>query len=60
MTYSLTGRTALVTGNSAGLGKSIGMALGKAGARVPINFANNRDRAEQALAEYSQNLQQEG
>ena len=52
MTYSLTGRTALVTGNSAGLGKSIGMALGKAGARVPINFANNRDRAEQALAEY--------
>jgi 3-oxoacyl-[acyl-carrier protein] reductase len=52
MTFSLAGRTALVTGNSTGLGKAIGLVLGAAGAKVPINFANNRSRAEQALTEY--------
>lgn len=52
MSFSLAGRTALVTGNSTGLGKAIGLALGRAGAKVPVNFANNRARAEQALAEY--------
>ena len=52
MSYSLDGRVALVTGNSTGLGKAIGMALGLAGASVPVNFANNRERAEQALEEY--------
>ena len=52
MTFSLSGRTAFVTGNSTGLGKAIGLALGAAGAKVPVNFANNRSRAEQALAEY--------
>ncbi|MFO0529481.1 MAG: SDR family NAD(P)-dependent oxidoreductase, partial [Planctomycetota bacterium] len=41
-----------VTGNSTGLGKAIGLALGLAGAKVPVNFANNRQRAEQTLAEY--------
>jgi len=34
------------------LGKAIGLTLGKAGAKVPVNFSNNRQRAEQALAEY--------
>ena len=52
MEISLKGRIALVTGNSAGLGKAIGMSLGQAGAIVPVNFANNRERAEVALAEY--------
>ena len=52
MEFSLKGRTALVTGNSAGLGKAIGLALGMAGATVPVNFANNRERAGRALAEY--------
>lgn len=52
MSFSLAGRTALVTGNSTGLGKAIGLALGLAGAKVPVNFANNRQRAEQTLAEY--------
>ena len=42
MEFSLKGRTALVTGNSAGLGKAIGLALGKAGAQVPVNFTNNQ------------------
>lgn len=52
MSFSLAGHTALVTGNSTGLGKAIGLALGRAGAKVPVNFANNRQRAEQTLAEY--------
>ena len=55
MSFSLAGRTALVTGNSTGLGKAIGLALGRAGAKVPVNFANNRQRAEQTLAEYRAN-----
>lgn len=48
----LAGKVALVTGNSTGLGKAIGMELGKLGATVPINFFNNEARAEKALAEY--------
>jgi 3-oxoacyl-[acyl-carrier protein] reductase len=52
MPFSLAGRTAVVTGNSTGLGKAIGLALGKAGAKVPVNFFNNAQRAERTLAEY--------
>jgi len=52
MAISLKGRVALVTGNSTGLGKAIGLALGKAGAKVPVNFFNNEVRAKATLAEY--------
>jgi 3-oxoacyl-[acyl-carrier protein] reductase len=52
MAFSLAGRVAIVTGNSTGLGKAIGLALGQAGAKVPVNFANNEARAKQAFAEY--------
>jgi len=52
MAFSLEGRVALVTGNSTGLGKEIGLALGRAGASVPVNFANNKARGEAALQEY--------
>lgn len=52
MPFSLQGHVAIVTGNSTGLGKAIGLALGKAGAKVPVNFANNAARGETALAEY--------
>lgn len=52
MSFSLNGRVALVTGNSTGLGKQIGMRLGKAGAKVPVNYFNNQQRAEATLAEY--------
>ena len=52
MPFSLSGRVALITGNSTGLGKAMGLALGKAGAKVPVNFANNEARAQQALKEY--------
>jgi len=50
--FSLAGRVALVTGNSTGLGKATGLTLGKAGAKVPVNFANNETRAKKALEEY--------
>ena len=50
--FSLEGRTAIVTGNSTGLGKAIGMALGKLGAAVPVNYFNNSARAETTLQEY--------
>lgn len=52
MTFSLQGHVAIVTGNSTGLGKAIGLTLGRAGAKVPVNFFNNEERAKQALAEY--------
>ncbi len=54
MAFSLKGRVAIVTGNSTGLGKAIGLALGQAGAKVPVNFANNEARGRKALAEYQQ------
>jgi 3-oxoacyl-[acyl-carrier protein] reductase len=50
--FSLQGRVALVTGNSTGLGKAIGLTLGQAGAKVVVNYANNASRAQQALDEY--------
>lgn len=52
MTFSLEGRVALITGNSTGLGKEIGLRLGAAGAKVPVNFYNDEARASQALDEY--------
>jgi 3-oxoacyl-[acyl-carrier protein] reductase len=52
MTFRLDGRVAIVTGNSTGLGKAIGLALGRAGAKVPVNFFNNEARAAAAMAEY--------
>jgi len=44
--FSLEGRVALVTGSSKGLGKSIALQLGKAGAKVAINYQNNAAKAE--------------
>ena len=46
----LDGRVALVTGSTAGLGREIAHALGQAGARVALNYCNQRERAETALA----------
>lgn len=54
MGFSLKGKTAIVTGNSTGLGKSIGLALGQLGAAVPINYYNNEARAQSAYQEYQQ------
>lgn len=49
--FSLDGHVALVTGSSTGLGKAMALSLGRAGAKVAINYANNGERAERALAE---------
>lgn len=51
--FTLVGRTALVTGSSKGLGKAIAMALGHAGAKVALNFANDQDTAEATFAEFT-------
>jgi len=50
--FSLSGRVALVTGSSTGLGKAMAIALGQAGAKVALNYQNNTARAEKALAEF--------
>ncbi len=44
MSFSLAGKVALVTGNSTGLGKAIGLTLGRAGAKVPVNYCHNEHR----------------
>lgn len=48
--FSLEGKTALVTGSSKGLGRAMALALGKAGARVALNYCNNAAKAEESLA----------
>lgn len=50
--FSLKGRVALVTGSTTGLGKAMAVALGRAGAKVALNFQNNTARAEKALTEF--------
>ena len=49
--FSLTGRVALVTGSSTGLGKATARCLGMAGAKVAVNFWSARARADETLAE---------
>jgi 3-oxoacyl-[acyl-carrier protein] reductase len=49
--FRLDGHVALVTGSTRGLGKQIAMGLAHAGARVAMNFANDRELAEAAFAE---------
>jgi 3-oxoacyl-[acyl-carrier protein] reductase len=45
MKLDLTGKTALVTGGSRGIGRETGIFLAQAGARVIINFHRSRDEA---------------
>src|SRR5262245_60891834 len=49
-TPSLTGRTALVTGGSRGIGAAIALTLAEAGARVAINYRKEAGQAD-AVAE---------
>jgi 3-oxoacyl-[acyl-carrier protein] reductase len=46
MPFSLQGHVAVVTGSSTGLGHAIALALGRAGAKVAVNYFNNQARAE--------------
>lgn len=50
--FSLTGRVALVTGSSKGLGKAMVMALGQAGAKVAINYCHDQEKAAATFAEF--------
>lgn len=50
--FSLAGRVALVTGSSRGLGRAMAVALGRAGARVALNYLNSRETAERAFTDY--------
>jgi len=56
MPFSLLNKVALVTGSSRGLGRGIALALGKAGAKVCLNYLNNSDAAEGTLTK----LREEG
>ncbi len=51
MAFQLNGHVALVTGSSTGLGKSVALSLARAGARVAMNYAGNKERAEKSFAE---------
>lgn len=50
--FDLTGKVALVTGSTTGLGKAMAFQLARAGAKVAINYARNEVRAESTLAEF--------
>ncbi|MFN8391286.1 MAG: glucose 1-dehydrogenase [Bdellovibrionota bacterium] len=47
----LSGKTALVTGASKGIGAGIAKALGRAGASVVVNYASSKAGAEKVVAE---------
>lgn len=50
----LTGKTALVTGASRGIGKAIAIELAKNGANVAVNYAGSKEKAEEVVAEIKQ------
>jgi 3-oxoacyl-[acyl-carrier protein] reductase len=50
MDLGLTGRVALVTGSSQGIGRATAILLAQEGARVAITYRNNRDKAEHVAA----------
>lgn len=50
----LTGQKALVTGANSGIGRSVALALGQAGADVVVNYVTDEPAAEQVVAEISQ------
>jgi 3-oxoacyl-[acyl-carrier protein] reductase len=49
MTFSLSQKVALVTGSSRGLGFGVARALGKSGAKIVLNYLNDRETAEKAV-----------
>jgi 3-oxoacyl-[acyl-carrier protein] reductase len=49
--HSLAGHVAWITGSTRGLGREIALELARCGAAVAMNFAHNRQKAEQAFAD---------
>ncbi len=49
--FDLTGKTALVTGGSRGLGRAIALAFARQGADVAVNYRGNADAADEVVAE---------
>lgn len=47
---SLTGKVAVITGSSRGIGQSIAERLGRDGANVVVTYAGNRDKAEEVVS----------
>jgi 3-oxoacyl-[acyl-carrier protein] reductase len=47
---NLTGKTALVTGASRGIGRATAIALAKAGARVLVHYSNAEQAADSVVA----------
>lgn len=50
--FDLTGKVIFISGSSTGLGKSMAMEFGAAGAKVALNYANNESRANQTFEEF--------
>ncbi|MBP1965983.1 SDR family oxidoreductase [Paenibacillus aceris] len=53
--YNLSGKVAIVTGASRGIGREIAELLAQHGAKVVINFASNPAKAEEVVAGIKQN-----
>ncbi|MGY8766982.1 MAG: SDR family NAD(P)-dependent oxidoreductase [Pirellulales bacterium] len=53
-TTDLTGKVAIVTGASLGIGRSAALELGKAGAKVVINYRSHTEQAEAVVNEIKQ------
>src|SRR3989338_2057522 len=51
MNIDLSGKIALVTGGSRGIGREISLFLAKAGAKVIINYSKSKEKAEEVRQE---------